>query len=1084
MDISILDYDFLERPGNWEKGRSGLVWPAVHRVTGQQVVIKFAPKEDVANESTTKANLRNEARALTLVKSLYVPQLVEDQATRTSSSSASNPVVFLAIERVGDLRVIDEIPSRSGEPSVFSVRERIQILLQFFDVLATAHRVGVVNNDVDLKHLFWNRDEQRLFVIDWGNATFSHDPQQAAKDLSRCNGIIKALLTNCQAEEGEEITLPSHRIGNSLPFYPQEYTQLIHWSPRASAFLKAGNAPVSADTLYQATLRWFVQQEKAWLFALDQVAGAWIRGVSLPTTGIQDIHMPIAAVMKRAQEAVGAYKELAVQCEHFRNACTDRKWSWASEIVDRNSKFILRDGASLLSELLLALDNTSELPRIDMLSSVFEQLIVDEQVRLFYRRQRVAEPLYVGQALIGQLAKNILSDEKYTRPNVQDLPAHVERIGLSCKEHFSLSQHFVLLTESYVAGLKEHLLKRESATGYGTIAATYGKVREDLLALIAAAKDFTERTGQAVPSFTEIVESAIGNVDAIILLLADILNIETHRASSSLERGKSREYFDLIKQVGYMQEAWLLDPSFTWLYDRWHAAVADLAVLHSSFAARAAGYSCYQKLESDLDALTKDVSDLFTSEHERYTSIERLLVTRQKFLPPFWEEKAQLREYLYQIDLCARAKVSVELGATSSSYLEDAESFSTKLRDIRRAAERSTIGLASVRQDMDSVHVRVQPVTGGGENALTGSSQHTKVIDAAQSYVETVPVDSETTIEHPQAEADLRSKRRLRRFSLLILAILVGLAVTIVSIKAFIVNDVLPITTGNSTEIPVTGQIGSGDITEELPVIMPISLTTTLTPTMTWTPTVTPTAVTTLTPSPEPVLQATAESPPVDSLFFLTQQPLRRYPSGGFGLHDFDESALVDPNPERRTDRGFLYDERSYWFRAYREGELGSGIAPETYADFYLVRNRTEEQSGISVQGRLPEDMREGASFALFLKDAQGRRIDAEFRKEPDDTFVFLVKDQDQEIQRRVVRLDSLGQVTRFFVYLGVHNGEASVYLVTWPGSESQLPQPELVASVKDVSELTGLGIFSPGGQVDVRIDELKIHGSLVQLDN
>ena len=59
--------------------------------------------------------------------------------------------------------------------------------------------MGIVNGDIDLKHLFWRRDSEQLVVIDWGNARLDVDPAKKSKfaylNLTRSAEVIYSLVT-------------------------------------------------------------------------------------------------------------------------------------------------------------------------------------------------------------------------------------------------------------------------------------------------------------------------------------------------------------------------------------------------------------------------------------------------------------------------------------------------------------------------------------------------------------------------------------------------------------------------------------------------------------------------------------------------------------------------------------------------------------------------------------------------------------------------------------------------------------------------------------------------------------------------
>ena len=65
------------------------------------------------------------------------------------------------------------------------------IIDSLLDLLHKAHAHDIVYNDVDAKHLFWDRDNYRLKVIDWGNAVFLEGDEVTAQGISRQTDIFQ-----------------------------------------------------------------------------------------------------------------------------------------------------------------------------------------------------------------------------------------------------------------------------------------------------------------------------------------------------------------------------------------------------------------------------------------------------------------------------------------------------------------------------------------------------------------------------------------------------------------------------------------------------------------------------------------------------------------------------------------------------------------------------------------------------------------------------------------------------------------------------------------------------------------------------
>ena len=73
-------------------------------------------------------------------------------------------------------------------------------MISLLDLLTHAHDKQVIYNDVDAKHLFWDRAAYRLTVIDWGNAVFLDEPGAPpsvtrASDIYQVGELLYFILT-------------------------------------------------------------------------------------------------------------------------------------------------------------------------------------------------------------------------------------------------------------------------------------------------------------------------------------------------------------------------------------------------------------------------------------------------------------------------------------------------------------------------------------------------------------------------------------------------------------------------------------------------------------------------------------------------------------------------------------------------------------------------------------------------------------------------------------------------------------------------------------------------------------------------
>src|SRR5687768_2710753 len=168
-------YEPVEDGGENHDGFAQLVYDLKTEKMG---IIKRA---NLTSEQAVR-RLKNEMEALQALQGLGVPEVYETGEAEYDSMN----YFYIVLEYVEGIQVEKNLDSLTAS-------ERVEILTQFFRLLAEAHQLGIVNGDVDLKHLFWYRDKKQLVVVDWGSAKVGVDTQQKtefADDLARSAGII------------------------------------------------------------------------------------------------------------------------------------------------------------------------------------------------------------------------------------------------------------------------------------------------------------------------------------------------------------------------------------------------------------------------------------------------------------------------------------------------------------------------------------------------------------------------------------------------------------------------------------------------------------------------------------------------------------------------------------------------------------------------------------------------------------------------------------------------------------------------------------------------------------------------------
>jgi serine/threonine protein kinase len=236
-------YRFQPVGEDWDTGRSGfthLIYDLQEKHLG---VIKRA---EISSKQAVKG-LENEVAALRALKGLGVPEVYDTG----QASYGSQKYFYVVIEYIDGMRVERNLAS-------LSVTERVDILTQVFGLLAVAHRKGIVNGDVDLKHLFWLRDKRQLIVIDWGNAKVGVGPNKSTEfsyDMARAAEIIFSLITlQGQPLARGSIALPdASALIPGLTPVPVEFRNLCEWAPRAP---HGGQAPYTGAELFEVSKRW------------------------------------------------------------------------------------------------------------------------------------------------------------------------------------------------------------------------------------------------------------------------------------------------------------------------------------------------------------------------------------------------------------------------------------------------------------------------------------------------------------------------------------------------------------------------------------------------------------------------------------------------------------------------------------------------------------------------------------------------------------------------------------------------------------------------------------------------------------
>ncbi len=101
------------------------------------------------------------------------------------------PQQYIVMERAEGVIIADEVVSLAGQHQRLPVLETLEIMDRLINLLGSAHDNDIVYNDVDAKHLFWNREKYQLKVIDWGNAVFLEGDEATPQGISRQTDVFQ-----------------------------------------------------------------------------------------------------------------------------------------------------------------------------------------------------------------------------------------------------------------------------------------------------------------------------------------------------------------------------------------------------------------------------------------------------------------------------------------------------------------------------------------------------------------------------------------------------------------------------------------------------------------------------------------------------------------------------------------------------------------------------------------------------------------------------------------------------------------------------------------------------------------------------
>ena len=222
MSLLILDRFEQTQPRGKAAGAgvSGIVIQARDTLNGNLVAIKRPNPLLSPVEKREKINeIEREAQALMRLEHQVICSLVDAR----SENNDYYLVILWANGNQLELRLREL--ERSGQ--LMPHGEAVEILTQAAEGLAYAHTRGVVHNDVDAKHLFWEAKMRQVTLIDWANCALDSDERPIATwqdDMHQFGELMHRVFTGTTLqtvlrlgqERGWRIELEDRKVDTML----------------------------------------------------------------------------------------------------------------------------------------------------------------------------------------------------------------------------------------------------------------------------------------------------------------------------------------------------------------------------------------------------------------------------------------------------------------------------------------------------------------------------------------------------------------------------------------------------------------------------------------------------------------------------------------------------------------------------------------------------------------------------------------------------------------------------------------------------------------------------------------------------
>ncbi|MCC6894039.1 MAG: hypothetical protein IT321_14545 [Anaerolineae bacterium] len=178
-------YDYI-----YPRGRSGETLRAVDTQAADRAVVvkRPAPNDAPPIRAGQEVSILNERKALQKLAGHTVATALLGGGQFFVGGMAQQ---YIVMERAQGTMLADAVYELAQHEARLPELEMLVIVDSLLDLLQAAHNQDIVYNDVDAKHLFWDRDGYKLKVIDWGNAVFLEGDEMTPQGISRQSDVFQ-----------------------------------------------------------------------------------------------------------------------------------------------------------------------------------------------------------------------------------------------------------------------------------------------------------------------------------------------------------------------------------------------------------------------------------------------------------------------------------------------------------------------------------------------------------------------------------------------------------------------------------------------------------------------------------------------------------------------------------------------------------------------------------------------------------------------------------------------------------------------------------------------------------------------------